>query len=192
MTSALATACRPAIVRRALVMAAVVGPILTLINQGDALVSDVPFSFWKAGLTFIVPYLVATVSAIVTHHHREAAETPQPCHADGAPLGSRDPAPPSSTVAPAQRIEGRSGISPMKARVHVTLKPGVLDPQGKAIAGALASLGFDDVGEVRQGKVIDLEIAGADQAEARSRVEAMCRKLLANTVIEDYAIELEA
>jgi phosphoribosylformylglycinamidine synthase len=192
MTSALATACRPATVRRALVMAAVVGPILTLINQGDALVSDVPFSFWKAGLTFIVPYLVATVSAVVTHHHRHAAETPQPCHADGAPLGSPDPAPPSSSAAPAQRIEGRSGISPMKARVHVTLKPGVLDPQGKAIAGALASLGFDDVGEVRQGKVIDLEIAGADQAEARSRVEAMCRKLLANTVIEDYAIELEA
>jgi phosphoribosylformylglycinamidine synthase len=188
MTSALATACRPAIVRRALVMAAVVGPILTLINQGDALVSDVPFSFWKAGLTFIVPYLVATVSAIVTHHHREAAETPQPCHADGAPLGSPDPAP----LGPAQRSEGRSGISPMKARVHVTLKPGVLDPQGKAIAGALASLGFDGVGEVRQGKVIDLEIDGADQAEARSRIEAMCRKLLANTVIEDYAIELEA
>ena len=192
MTSALATACRPVIVRRAFVMAAVVGPILTLINQGDALVSDVPFSFWKAGLTFVVPYLVATVSAVVTHHHRHAAETPQPCHADGAPLGSRDPAPPSSPVAPAQRSEDRSGISPMKARVHVTLKPGVLDPQGKAIAGALASLGFDDVGEVRQGKVIDLEIAGADQAEARSRVEAMCRKLLANTVIEDYAIELEA
>ena len=80
----------------------------------------------------------------------------------------------------------------MKARVHVTLKPGVLDPQGKAIAGTLAALGFDGVGEVRQGKVIDLEIEGADQAEARERVEAMCRKLLANTVIEDYAIELEA
>jgi phosphoribosylformylglycinamidine synthase len=80
----------------------------------------------------------------------------------------------------------------MKARVHVTLKPAVLDPQGKAIAGALASLGFDGVGEVRQGKVIDLEIHGADQAEARSRVEAMCQKLLANAVIEDYAIELEA
>jgi len=192
MTSALATACQPAIVRRALVLAAVVGPILTLINQGDALVSGVPFSFWKAGLTFIVPYLVATVSAVVTHHHRHAAETPEPCQADGAPLGSRDPAPPSSTAAPAQRSEGPTGNSPMKARVHVTLKPGVLDPQGKAIAGALASLGFDDVGEVRQGKVIDLEIDGADQAEAHSRVEAMCQKLLANTVIEDYVIELEA
>jgi phosphoribosylformylglycinamidine synthase PurS subunit len=80
----------------------------------------------------------------------------------------------------------------MKARVHVTLKPGVLDPQGKAIAGALASLGFAGVGEVRQGKVIDLEIDGSDRGEARSRVEAMCQQLLANTVIEDYAIELEA
>jgi phosphoribosylformylglycinamidine synthase len=80
----------------------------------------------------------------------------------------------------------------VKARVHVTLKPGVLDPQGKAIANALAALGFSDVGEVRQGKVIDLEIGGADPDEARARVEAMCRKLLANTVIEDYAIELGA
>ncbi len=80
----------------------------------------------------------------------------------------------------------------MKARVHVTLKPDVLDPQGKAIANALAALGFSDVGEVRQGKVIDLEIGGADPDEARARVEAMCRKLLANTVIEDYAIELGA
>jgi len=80
----------------------------------------------------------------------------------------------------------------MKARVHVTLKPGVLDPQGKAIAGALASLGFEGVGEVRQGKVIDLEIDGTDRGEAHSRLDAMCRQLLANTVIEDYAIELEA
>jgi phosphoribosylformylglycinamidine synthase len=192
MTSALATACHPAIVRRAVVMAAVVGPILTLINQGDALVTEVSFSFWKAGLTFIVPYLVATVSAVVTHHHRDAKETPEPCQADGAPLGSPHPAPQSSTAGAARRSPGPTGNSPMKARVHVTLKPGVLDPQGKAIAGALAALGFDGVGEVRQGKVIDLEIDGADQAEARSRVEAMCQKLLANAVIEDYAIELEA
>jgi phosphoribosylformylglycinamidine synthase len=192
MTSALATACQPAVARRALAMAAVVGPILTLINQGDALVSDVPFSFWKAGLTFIVPYLVATVSTVATHRRRDAKETPEPCQADGAPLGSPHPAPQSSTAGAAQRSQGPTGSSPMKARVHVTLKPGVLDPQGKAIAGALASLGFDDVGEVRQGKVIDLEIDGADQAEARSRVEAMCQKLLANAVIEDYAIELEA
>ena len=78
----------------------------------------------------------------------------------------------------------------MKVRVHITLKPGVLDPQGKAIARALATLGFDGIGEVRQGKVIDLELAAGDRAEARERVEAMCRRLLANTVIENYAIEL--
>ena len=80
----------------------------------------------------------------------------------------------------------------MKARVHVTLKTGVLDPQGKAIANALDALGFAGVGEVRQGKVIDLEIAESDRDKARDSVEAMCRKLLANTVIEDYAIELGA
>lgn len=190
--SLLAIARQPAIVRRSLIMAAVVGPVLTLINQGDALVGDLPFSFWKAGLTFIVPYLVATVSAVVTHHHREAAQTPEPCHADGAPLGSPQPAPHPAPAGPAQRSEGSTGNPAMKARVHVTLKPGVLDPQGKAIAGALASLGFDGVGQVRQGKVIDLEIDGTDHAEARDRIEAMCQKLLANTVIEDYAIELEA
>jgi len=186
--SLLATACQRVIVRRALIMAAMVGPILTLINQGDALVSDAPFSFWKAGLTFIVPYLVATVSAVVTQQRREPDPAPQPCHADDPQLGSPDPAPPGA----ARRSPVPTGNPPMKARVHVTLKPGVLDPQGKAIAGALASLGFDGVGQVRQGKVIDLEIDDADQAEAHSRVEAMCKKLLANTVIEDYAIELEA
>jgi phosphoribosylformylglycinamidine synthase subunit PurS len=78
----------------------------------------------------------------------------------------------------------------MKARVHVMLKDGVLDPQGKAIAHALASLGFTGVGEVRQGKVIDIELAETDQSRARAAVEAMCRKLLANTVIESYQIEL--
>ncbi len=79
----------------------------------------------------------------------------------------------------------------MKARVHVMLKPGVLDPQGKAIAHALGSLGFAGVGEVRQGKVIDLELAESDPARARETVEAMCRQLLANTVIESYQIELK-
>jgi len=173
-------------------MAAVVGPILTLINQGDALVSGVPFSFWKAALTFFVPYIVATVSAVATRRARGAPGAPEPrpapCQAGEAPLGSPRPEP----AGPAQRPQGPTGNTAMKARVHVTLKPGVLDPQGKAIAGALASLGFDGVGQVRQGKVIDLEIDGSDRAEARSRVEAMCQKLLANTVIEDYAIELEA
>ena len=78
----------------------------------------------------------------------------------------------------------------MKARVHVTLKPGVLDPQGKAIAQALGRLGFDGVADVRQGKFIEIELAEADQDKARETVAAMCAKLLANTVIEDYAIEL--
>ncbi|HUC65251.1 MAG TPA: phosphoribosylformylglycinamidine synthase subunit PurS [Stellaceae bacterium] len=78
----------------------------------------------------------------------------------------------------------------MKARVHVMLKPGVLDPQGKAIAHALGSLGFTGVNEVRQGKVIDLDLAESDPARAQAELEQMCRQLLANTVIESYQIEL--
>ena len=78
----------------------------------------------------------------------------------------------------------------MKARVHVTLKPGVLDPQGKAIAHALESLGFSGVEDVRQGKLIVLKLAERDPANARAAVEAMCEKLLANTVIETYAIDI--
>ena len=80
----------------------------------------------------------------------------------------------------------------MKARVHITLKHGVLDPQGKAIGHALGSLGFAGVGDVRQGKVIELELAETDEARARAEVEKMCKTLLANTVIENYAIELSA
>lgn len=79
----------------------------------------------------------------------------------------------------------------MKARVFVTLKNGVLDPQGKAIGHALNGLGFADVGEVRQGKVIDLELAEKDEARARASLKQMCEKLLANTVIEKYEIELK-
>ena len=78
----------------------------------------------------------------------------------------------------------------MKARVHISPKPGVLDPQGQAIANALKSLGFAGVGEVRQGKLIELELADTDPAAARARVEEMCRQLLANPVIENYAIEI--
>lgn len=78
----------------------------------------------------------------------------------------------------------------MKARVHVTLKPGVLDPQGKAIRHALDTLGFAGIERVRQGKVIALDLAETDPARARDRVREMCEKLLANTVIEDYDIEL--
>ncbi len=79
----------------------------------------------------------------------------------------------------------------MKAKVRVTLKPGVLDPQGKAIQHALSGLGFSGVGEVRQGKLIELDLAERDPAAARQRVEAMCKQLLANPVIENYAIEIE-
>lgn len=78
----------------------------------------------------------------------------------------------------------------MKARIHVKLKPGVLDPQGKAIGNALKGLGFGGIDEVRQGKLIELDLADTDREAARARVEAMCRQLLANPVIEDYAIEL--
>ncbi|HEY4133708.1 MAG TPA: phosphoribosylformylglycinamidine synthase subunit PurS [Alphaproteobacteria bacterium] len=79
----------------------------------------------------------------------------------------------------------------MKAKVHVTLKTGVLDPQGKAIAHALGSLGFAGVESVRQGKFIELEVAETDAAKARAQIDDMCKKLLANTVIEDYRIDLE-
>jgi phosphoribosylformylglycinamidine synthase len=80
----------------------------------------------------------------------------------------------------------------MKARVHVTLKSGVLDPQGKAIEHALAGLGFDGVENVRQGKVIEFALQEDNPDEARAQVTAMCEKLLANTVIENYDIELDA
>jgi phosphoribosylformylglycinamidine synthase subunit PurS len=78
----------------------------------------------------------------------------------------------------------------MKARVHITLKNGVLDPQGRAIAHALGGLGFAGVKDVRQGKYIELDLAETDRSQAKTKVEAMCSRLLANTVIENYAIEL--
>lgn len=75
------------------------------------------------------------------------------------------------------------------ARVHVTLKPGVLDPQGAAVRHALRGLGFDRLGEVRIGKTIEIELDGTDLEAERARVAAMCERLLANTVIEDWRIE---
>lgn len=78
----------------------------------------------------------------------------------------------------------------MKARVTVMLKSGVLDPQGEAVRHALGSLGFQGVSGVRQGKVIELDLAEADKAKAEADVKAMCEKLLANTVIESYRVEL--
>ncbi|PBB68273.1 phosphoribosylformylglycinamidine synthase [Mesorhizobium sp. WSM4312] len=78
----------------------------------------------------------------------------------------------------------------IKARITVTLKNGVLDPQGKAIEHALSGLGFDGVGAVRQGKVFDVELAESDKAKAEADLKAMCDKLLANTVIENYSVAI--
>ncbi|MBI1494176.1 phosphoribosylformylglycinamidine synthase subunit PurS [Halocynthiibacter styelae] len=78
----------------------------------------------------------------------------------------------------------------MKARVHIMLKNGVLDPQGDAVRHALGALGFDGVDGVRQGKVIELDLAETDAAKAEANVKDMCEKLLANTVIESYTIEI--
>jgi phosphoribosylformylglycinamidine synthase len=78
----------------------------------------------------------------------------------------------------------------MKARVTVTLKSGVLDPQGKAIEGALKSLGIADVAGVRQGKVFDIELGTADKARAEEVLKSACERLLANTVIENYRVEI--
>ncbi len=80
----------------------------------------------------------------------------------------------------------------MIARVYVGLKPGVLDPQGRAIAASLNDLGFDEVQDAKQGKVIELVLADSDRAVAEARVKDMCEALLANTVIESYRIEIDA
>jgi phosphoribosylformylglycinamidine synthase len=78
----------------------------------------------------------------------------------------------------------------VKAVIHIELKPGVLDPQGQAIAGGLHSLGFDEVVDARQGKIIELELTGSDHAGALERVEEMCGQLLANTVIEQFSVKI--
>ena len=78
----------------------------------------------------------------------------------------------------------------MKARVHIMLKNGVLDPQGEAVRHALGSMGFEGVEGVRQGKVIELELSETDAARAEAEVNRMCEALLANTVIERYEVEL--
>lgn len=80
----------------------------------------------------------------------------------------------------------------MKAKIHVTLKSGILDPQGKAIEHALDSLGFKHVANVRVGKYMELDLQEADRAKAEVAVKSMCEKLLANTIIEDYQYELTA
>ena len=78
----------------------------------------------------------------------------------------------------------------MKAKIHITLKSGVLDPQGRAIAGALHNMGFPEVEEVRQGKYIEVEVREKDRKKAEAAIEKMCAGLLANTVVENYRYEL--
>lgn len=78
----------------------------------------------------------------------------------------------------------------MKAKISVTLKRGILDPQGQAVLHALGSLGYSGVKNVRMGKLLELELATSDRAGAETEVKAMCERLLANTIIEDYRIEL--
>lgn len=97
------------------------------------------------------------------------------------------------TASDGRSAEGRGELNrprPIKARVTIMPKNGVLDPQGKAIGHALASLGFDGVAEVRAGKVIELELAETDPAKAQAAAEEMARRLLANTVIESFRVEL--
>ncbi len=78
----------------------------------------------------------------------------------------------------------------MKAKVHVTLKNGVLDPEGKAVQHALEALGFGGINEIRKGKFIEIDLLEDDSAKAHQHIDAMCRQLLANTVIENYSIDI--
>jgi phosphoribosylformylglycinamidine synthase len=91
---------------------------------------------------------------------------------------------------PGSSAAGRHLEFGMKARVTVTLKTGVLDPQGKAIEGALRSLGVEGVDSVRQGKVFDIELGSADRGKAEAALTNACEKLLANTVVENYRVEI--
>lgn len=89
------------------------------------------------------------------------------------------------------RVRTQCSSAPLKATIHITLKGGVLDPQGKATEQALSRLGFRGVEEVRQGKIIVLTLTETNPERARAELENMCKKLLANTVIEDYLIEID-
>lgn len=80
----------------------------------------------------------------------------------------------------------------MKAKIYITLKNGVLDPQGKAIAGTLSHMGFEGVNDVKQGKLIEIDLQEASEEEAKNKIEQMCEQLLANTVIENYSYEMVA
>jgi len=87
-------------------------------------------------------------------------------------------------------LRSAAGVVEMKARVHIMLKEGVLDPQGEAVARALGAMGFDGIEGVRQGKLIEIDLSAPDADSARAEVERMCESLLANTVIETYSVEI--
>lgn len=91
---------------------------------------------------------------------------------------------------PLPAAQGEGAKDAMKAHIKITLKNGVLDPQGKAIEGAVKGLGITGVGDVRQGKYIEVDLAESDPAKAKAIVEQMCKDLLANTVIENYSYEI--
>ncbi len=179
------------VLKRSAYVAMIVGPILVAINQGDSVIAGEGLNWTKVVLTFLVPFMVATAGAVGVRR-RDGKGT----RSDDPIISCQDAAPGISSGQSSARSSGQSstpryGASLLKAKVHVTLKTGVLDPQGKAIENALGSLGFSGVGDVRQGKVIEFTLQEDDPDQARASVEAMCEKLLANTVIENYAIELE-
>ncbi len=183
------------VLKRSAYVAMIVGPILVAINQGDSVIAGEGLNWTKVVLTFLVPFMVATAVAVgVRRRDGKGTRSDDPivsCQ-DAAPgISSGQSSARSSARSSGQSSTPRNGASPLKAKVHVTLKTGVLDPQGKAIENALGSLGFSGVGDVRQGKVIEFTLKEDDPDQARASVEAMCEKLLANTVIENYAIELE-
>ena len=171
------------VLKRSAYVAMIVGPILVAINQGDSVIAGEGLNWTKVVLTFLVPFMVATAGAVGVRR-RDGKGT----RSDDPIISCQDA---TSGISSGQSSTPRNGASPLKAKVHVTLKTGVLDPQGKAIENALGSLGFSGVGDVRQGKVIEFTLKEDDPDQARASVEAMCEKLLANTVIENYAIELK-
>src|SRR5262245_7424016 len=115
--------------------------------------------------------------------------SPDPGSAQGVLRSGLVPAPRGRRVPSCRTRRGRTGRD-MKARIVVRLRPGILDPQGTTIRRALEGLGFPEVRDMRVGKVLDLTLEETDAARARQRLDEMCRKLLANPVIEDYTCEL--
>jgi len=107
-------------------------------------------------------------------------------------VGIIQPAPPTGQIPRPRRGEGGGEGGELKAKIHVTLKQGILDPQGKSIEQALATLGYTAVSNVRVGKYLELDLNETEKEKAEAQLKAMCDKLLANTIIEEYRYELDA